>query len=455
MIQLYINRSLIRNSLIIATLLLSSSVYAANTKSSAIEPLDTVVAVVNDQVITSTQLNQQEDLIKKQLAGSHTPFPPESQLRHQVLQHMIDVSLQLQIAKAAGINITDDDLDKTISQIATQNNLTIAQMPAKLAQQGISYDQYRSEIRDEMTISQVEQQAIGSTIVITPQEVNDMVGTVKMNDLTGNTQSAMAAYHLKDILISLPDIPTPDQVDQAQKQAVALVAKLRAGADFSQAAVGLSQGQNALQGGDLGWRRLAELPDPFIPYVKTMQQGDIAGPIRTPNGFHIIKLVEAQGINPLLQKHVITQAQVSMIFLKNNPLLTEQQMQEEAKSIKQDIMAGQDFAKAAEINSQDASSASRGGNLGWVVPGMLPAGLDEALPQLKLNQVSDPIKTAQGWYILKVTDRRQIVQNKQDFINTQIREMIYKRKFNEAVQNWVQRLRSQSYIKVMGDEGNV
>ncbi len=222
MIQLYINRSLIRNSLIIATLLLSSSVYAANTKSSAIEPLDTVVAVVNDQVITSTQLNQQEDLIKKQLAGSHTPFPPESQLRHQVLQHMIDVSLQLQIAKAAGINITDDDLDKTISQIATQNNLTIAQMPAKLAQQGISYDQYRSEIRDEMTISQVEQQAIGSTIVITPQEVNDMVGTVKMNDLTGNTQSAMAAYHLKDILISLPDIPTPDQVDQAQYRLVAL-----------------------------------------------------------------------------------------------------------------------------------------------------------------------------------------------------------------------------------------
>jgi peptidyl-prolyl cis-trans isomerase SurA len=454
MIQPSSKRALLRNSLIIATLVLSSGVYAANEKSTAIVPLDTVVAVVNDQVITASQLSQQEDLIKKQLAGSNTRLPSEAQFRRQVLQHMIDTTLQMQIAKSAGITVSDEDLDKTISQIAAQNNLTLAQMPAKLAQQGMNYQQYRNEIRNEMTIAQVEQRAIGSSIVITPQEVNDMLGAVKKNDLTGNTQSVMGAYHLKDILISLPDTPTPDQIDQAKKQAVAVVAKLRAGADFSQTAVGLSQDQNALQGGDLGWRKLAELPDPFIAYVKTMQPGDIAGPIRTPNGFHIIKLIEAQGLNPLSEKHVITEAQVRVILLKNNPLLTDQQMQDQAKSVKEDILAGQDFAKAVEINSQDAASINHGGNLGWVQPGMLPEGLDQSIAQLKLKQISDPVKTSQGWYIVQVLARRQVQQNKQDFINTQVREMIYKRKFNEAVQNWVQRLRSQSFVKVMGEEGN-
>lgn len=453
MTQPFFKHTFVRHTLIISALLLGSSAYA-NAKASGVEPLDTVVAVVNDQVITASQLNVQEELTKKQLVAMHTPLPPESELRHQVLQHMIEISLQTQIAKTQGINITDDQLDKTISQIAAQNNITFAQLPKKLAEQGVNYDQYRSQIREEMTVSQIEQQAVGGSINITPQEVNDMLRMVKANDLSGDTQSAMAAYHLKDILIALPDTPTPDQIDQAQKQAVTLVTKLRGGADFSQAAAGVSQGQNALQGGDLGWRKLAELPDPFIAYVKTMQPGDIAGPIRTPNGFHIIKLIEAQGVNPLAQKHMISQAQVRLIFLKTNPLLTDQQMQEQVQSIRQDIIAGQNFAKTAEINSQDAGSANNGGSVGWVQPGALPSNVDQVLAQLKVNQLSDPIKTTTGWYIVEVTGRRQIEQSKQDFINDQVREMIYKRKFNEAVQNWVQRLRSQSYIKVIGDNAS-
>lgn len=453
MILPLVKRSLIRRILIASALLVSINSFAAGANTSSVQPLDSVVAVVNDQVITSTQFNHQIDLVKKQLTASHTPFPPEAQLRHQVLQHMIDVSLQKQIGKTAGISISDDALNQTIGQIAAENNLTVAQLSQKLTEQGINYNDYRAQIQEEMLIAQIDQQAVGGTITISPQEVSDMLRTVKMNDLTGDTQSAMAAYHLKDIVIELPDSPTTDQIQQAQKQAVALVAKLRGGADFSQTAVGVSQDQSALQGGDLGWRKLAELPDPFIPYVKTMQTGDIAGPIRTPNGFHIIKLVEAQGINPLAQKHMITQSQVRLILLKKNPVLTDQQMQEEATSIREDIVAGEDFAKQAELNSQDAS-ASRGGSLGWVQPGMLPAGLEQSIAQLKINQVSQPVKTDQGWYILQVTARRQIEQNKQDFINTQVRELIYKRKFSEAVQNWVQRLRSESYIKIMGNDGS-
>lgn len=444
-----VKRSSVLRILIVSALLISTHSFAVSSASSNVQPLDSVVAVVNDQVITSTQFNQQMDLIKKQLAASHTPLPSDAQLRHQLLQHMIDVSLQKQIGKTAGITISDDTLNQTIGQIAAENNITVAQLSQKLAEQGINYNDYRAQIRDEMLISQIDQQAVGGTITISPQEVNDMLRTVKMNDLTGDTQSAMAAYHLKDIVIELPDSPTTVQIEQAQKQAIALVAKLRGGADFSQIAVGVSQDQNALQGGDLGWRKLAELPDPFIPYVKTLQVGDIAGPIRTANGFHIIKLVEAQGINPIGQKHMITQSQVRLILLKKNPLLTDQQMQEEVTSIREDILAGEDFAKQAELNSQDAS-ASRGGSLGWVQPGMLPAGLEQSIAQLKINQVSQPVKTDQGWYLLQVTARRQMEQSKQDFINTQVRELIYKRKFNEAVQNWVQRLRSESYIKIMG-----
>jgi peptidyl-prolyl cis-trans isomerase SurA len=204
----------------------------------------------------------------------------------------------------------------------------------------------------------------------------------------------------------------------------------------------------------LGWRKLAEMPDPFIAYVKTMQPGDLAGPIRTPNGFHIIKLIEIRGLgNTSAPQHsqTITQAHVRQILIKTNPLLTDDQLKDRATNVRDDIIAGEDFAKAAEIDSQDPNTATHGGDLGWVAPGDLPAELDAVVPQLKLNQISQPIKSAQGWYLIEVIGRRQQTLSNKDYLTAEIRQMIYKRKFNEAIQNWVSQLRGQSYIKIVGE----
>lgn len=440
-------------SMTASTLFIANANAATN---SAIQPLNGVVAIVNDRVITSNQLDDQERIIKAQLSASKTPLPAEKVLRHQVLEHMIDQELQLQIAKNAGINIDDDTVDKTIAHIAQENNITVDQMKAQLSSGGMSYDLYRKMIHDQIVIQQLQQEEAGSSVVITPQEVNDMMRSVKLNDANGNANAAMTEYHIKDILITLPDTPTPDQIDQAKQHAVDLIKSLKQGQNFSQVAVAESQSQEALQGGDLGWRKLAELPDPFIPYVKSMQPGDVAGPIRTANGFHIIKLVEMQGPTQNMSgPHIITQSHVRTIFVKNNPLLTDDQMKESLSNIKDEILSGQDFAKVAQINSQGLS-ANNGGDMGWTAPGQLPEEVDATVAQLKLNQISDPIKTKDGWYLVQVIGQRKQTQTNQEYLADQVRNLIYKQKVSEAAQNWLQKWRAQSYVKIIGeDDSNV
>jgi len=251
------------------------------------QPIDRIVAIVNDSVITDNELNVHVNQIRLQIEKRQMQLPPENILRKQVLQHMIDTELQLQMAKQAGIEVDNHDVDEAIQKVAERNHVTLEQLQKTVQSEGgMSWKSYRNSIKKELMISRLEQKAAGQ-IIVTDQQVDDY--------LNSNSLRSADSFHVQDILIPLPSTPTSEQVQKGEAQAEHIIKQLKAGANFNQLALAESSGQDALQGGDLGFRKLAELPEAFAARVVAMKPGDIAGPIRTPNGLHVIKLVEVQG----------------------------------------------------------------------------------------------------------------------------------------------------------------
>ena len=270
---------MMKRIIFLALLLTTLSVNAAP------ESLDRVAAVVNDQVITRSELLRNVDLIQKQLLAAKTPLPAPEVLQKQVLQHLIDVEVQLQTAKQAGLDIDETKLNEAIRDIAKKNNISMSDMRQQIEQQGLSYDEYRNNVKKEMIINELQQKALGPKITVNDEQVANFIKSAQMEKITPRE------FHLQNILIPLTETPSPQEVAATRQLAEKLVKELKRGGNFSQATVAHSAGNTALQGGDLGWRALAALPDIFAKQVVTMKAGEIAGPLQTPNGFHIIKLI--------------------------------------------------------------------------------------------------------------------------------------------------------------------
>lgn len=284
---------------IICSAIICSPIHAAASEQS----LDRIVAIVNDAPITQTELNESIDTAKKQIAASNTAQPSNEVLHKQVLQQIIDRKLQIQLAEQAGIHIKDEDIDKAITHIAQQNNMTMAQLSEQLVKQGLTMEAYRKEISEEIMIQQVQQHEIGAKITITPQEISDFTRS-KAWQAFNNKE-----YHLEDLVVSLPDTPSTQEVSDAKKRADAILDKIHHGSSFQAVAMAESSGNKALQGGDLGWRKLPEIPSAFSSEVIRMQANDIAGPIQTSNGFHILRLAEVRstGANNAISNKQIEQ----------------------------------------------------------------------------------------------------------------------------------------------------
>lgn len=403
--------------------------------------IDHIVAIVNDGVITQSQLDRQFALAQEQLQQTHGPMPAASVLRDQVLQHMIDEQLQLDLAKKLGIKVTDADVDRAIAGIAQQNSISVAELQTKVVQQGMTYDQYQQQIRKQMIISQLQQHEVASRVTVSQQEINDALSAMAKQPVQKDP-----SYHLLDMVVPLSETPTPQQVSAAQQLAQSIVVKLRAGADFGQTVLAGASYKPPLQGGDLGWHKLSELPDLFVAPVQHLQPGNITDPINTPNGFHILKLVEAQGVGPVT--HQTVQTHVRHILIKTTPVENDAQVQDRLARLRVQILNGVDFAKLAIINSQDPGSASKGGDLGWVDPGMLDPTFEAQMNQLKVGEVSQPFKSAFGWHIVQVLERKTVTDSK-TYLQNQAQQAVYQRKFQEAVQNWLRGVRTQSYVKIL------
>ncbi len=275
-------KTFIRFSVIILCLLLGNFIHAA-TKAHE-QSLDRIIAIVNDTVITQSELDHAITTVKNQFASNPNSLPSEDVLRKQVLDQLVTRKLQLQIAEQANVRASDEDVNKTIARIANQNNLSVTELYQQLAKQGVSKDDYHKELREELTMQKIQQQEVGSKITITPQEVDDFATSSAWK--TANNKE----YHLKDILIALPEAPTTQDIEQAKKRADSIMTKLHNGLSFNQIAIAESSSNKALQGGDLGWRKLPEIPSAFASQLTNMKENGLIGPILTSNGYHIVLL---------------------------------------------------------------------------------------------------------------------------------------------------------------------
>ncbi len=406
------------------------------------ESLDKVVAVVNDDVITASELATQMKVLKQQIIAKNMQIPSDAVLRKQVLQHLIDVDLQLQLAKNNNITIDSTELDETIAKIAADNNITLTQMREELAKQGLSWESYRENLRKEMLISRIQQRSVSKDVVVSAQQVNDFLKT------SLQTEKTQQLFHIQNIVIPLPEAPTTAQLNKARTKANALLNKIKHGSDFNQLAIAESSGEYALEGGDLGERHLAELPDVFANQVISMKVGEVAGPIRTGNGYQLIKLVS---VNENKVSHQVTKTHVRHILLKQDANMTSVEADKQINNLYQQLKSGKDFALMAKQYSLDAASAVNGGDLGWVVPDELVPAFAEAMNALPLKTVSKPVKSPFGWHLIEVLERKT-VDDSDTFKRQQVRLLLQQRKFQEAVQNWQQHIRTDAYVNILEKE---
>jgi peptidyl-prolyl cis-trans isomerase SurA len=401
------------------------------------DPLDRIVAVVNDEVITELELNSEVESIKQQLQRQNTRMPSDSVLKRQLLERMILKRIQLQMAQRGHIKADDETVNRALDNIAAQNNLSLEQFRQALKNEGMDYTKFRENLRDEIILTRLQQDQVRNRIVITQQEIDNFLSNQKLRgDI--NTE-----YRLGHILIAVPEAASAEQIAAAQKKATEIVTKLRAGDDFAQTAIAVSDGQQALEGGDLGWRRAEALPTLFADWVTKHSEGNVSDAMRSPSGFHIIKLLQQRSMDA---KHVVQQTHARHILLRDSEFSQPEEIRARLLKLRERLQAGEDFAKLAKLFSEDPGSASKGGDLGWVNPGEMVPVFEQTMDGLALNELSEPVHSRFGWHIVQVLARREH-DNTDDIKRKKARQAILARKLDPAMQSWLRRLRDEAFVE--------
>ncbi len=418
---------------------------AAATEAALPQPgalLDRVVAVVNEEVILKSELDAHTQQVMKQIQAQNTPLPPLNVLQKQVLDQMVTNRIELQQAAARGIGVSDDNVNQALSRIAARAGVTLDQLPDAMKKQGVDYAAFRQDLRDQIIVQNLEQQVLSDELHITQQELDDQMHADQLNGDSGSD------YHLSQILVALPLNPSPEQVADARKKADDIYQKLKAGADFASTAVAMSDDQQALKGGDLGWRKGSELPTVFASIVPQMKTGDVSAPIQSIVGFHIVKLDEVkQGESSAM----VTQTHARHILIRSGAGITDAQAKAKIDALYQQLKGGADFAKLAEANSADPGSAKQGGDLGWVDPGATVPEFDAAMAKLQPGEMSEPFQTQFGWHIVQVIGRRQAEQTDESRRNAAY-QAIYNRKSEDVLQHWLSQMKDSAFIEYHLDQ---
>ena len=421
------------------TLLLGIAMIA-NTSFAAPQVVDKVAAVVNNGVVLESDVDGLMQSVKLNAAQARQQLPDDATLRHQIMERLIMDQIILQMGQKMGVKISDEQLDQAIANIAKQNNMTLDQMRSRLAYDGLNYNTYRNQIRKEMIISEVRNNEVRRRITILPQEA--------LAKQIGDQNDASTELNLSHILIPLPENPTSDQVNEAESQARAIVDQARNGADFGKLAIAHSADQQALNGGQMGWGRIQELPGIFAQALSTAKKGDIVGPIRSGVGFHILKVNDLRGESKNIS---VTEVHARHILLKPSPIMTDEQARVKLEQIAADIKSGKTtFAAAAKEFSQDPGSANQGGDLGWATPDIFDPAFRDALTRLNKGQMSAPVHSSFGWHLIELLDTRNV--DKTDAAQKdRAYRMLMNRKFSEEAASWMQEQRASAYVKILSN----
>ena len=402
------------------------------------QPVDKIIAIVDDNIITEHELNQRLNEVRLQLRQNNTPEPPSEILKEQVLSHVILEDIQLQMASLMGIRVDDNSVNESITKIAGQNKMTPEEFREALLSEGVSYKTLREQVRRQMIITQLQRRRIGNRVKITEQDIQNFLAS----DL-GKTNMA-PSYNLSHILISPSQGASPDNPEQARELSESVYEELKNGADFSETAVRYSSGPKTLEGGHLGWKKVTQLPEIFTDELLKMKAGDISKPISSPNGYHIIKVNEIRGGT---QRHV-EQTKVRHILIKPNEIRSD----EDAKSLIEDIRVRiindkNSFGDLAKTYSDDPGSALSGGDLGWVNPGVMVPEFEQVMDESKVTVISEPFHSQFGWHILEVEGRRDRDMS-DEYKRNQAHKILYRRKFDVELSSWLREIRQDSYVEI-------
>ena len=403
--------------------------------------IDRIVAVVNNAVITEYELDNRVEQALRQLAGRNTPPPPRGLLQRQLLERMITETVLMQIAADTNLRIDGPALDRAIVRIAQSNNLAPEDFRAALEADGIDFNAFREQIRMEMTLARLREREVDNRLVITDAEIDNFLAN------PAGEADQQDEYLLAHILVLTPEGASPEVLAEARAKAERALAELNGGTDFAQVSAAYSDAQNALQGGSLGWRGEAQLPDLFAEALKGMRPGDASPVLRSGNGFHVLKLLDQRGKNV---KMVITQTRVRHILVKTNEVVGDAEARNRLLQLKERIEHGGDFAELARLHSDDLS-ASRGGELGWINPGDTVPEFERSMNALALDEVSAPVQSPFGWHLILVQERRQqdVTEERK---RLEARRTIRERKSEEAFDDWIRQARDRAYVELRLEE---
>jgi peptidyl-prolyl cis-trans isomerase SurA len=413
---------------LIVGLMLATNVWA--------QSLDRIVAVVNDEVILESDLQDMEQTVRQQIRQRDAAMPPSDVLRKQVLERLIMQRLQIQEADKVGIRVGDDALNAALKQIADNNQLTLRQFRDVLEEDGYDFSLFRETIRDEMIISRLRKSQVEDRVVVSDREVDNFLATQKVQE------GGQVQYELQHILISLPEAAAPEEVQSAQEKLEKVQKLLNEGGDFAQIAAGYSDGQNALEGGELGWRKQGELPSLFADVVPTLGIGEVSQPLRSGSGFHLVRVKDKKSEDV----HLVKQTLSSHILIKTNELTTDEEAKKRLETLRERLANGEDFAELARANSDDTGSAIDGGSLGWVSPGVMVPEFEEKMNSLAVGEMSDVFQSRFGWHLIKVFDRRE-ENMAEEYQRGKAREQIRQRKIDEEMETWLRSMRDEAYVE--------
>lgn len=397
---------------------------------------DRIVAIVNNDIILNSELEAHKQRVLRDNAGRGAQIPPERVLREQILERLIEQRLQLQLAAQTGIVTSEEALDQTIANLAERNHLGLAEFRDALLQDGVSFAEFRTEIRNEMTVGQLRQRDILSRIQVSEREIDNFLNA---QQASGNVAQK---YRIAHILVAFSEEAGGGQKAKAREKADRVHSLLGNGADFASVASQFSDGQTAADGGDLGWRLSSELPAFFTSAVESLKVGEYTQILENESGFHILKLLDTEGA----QQHMTQQAKVRHILIRTSELVSDEDALSRLRRLAERLSAGEDFAALASAHSDDFLSAVKGGDLGWVSPGQSSKKFEEAADNLDPGVISQPVRTEYGWHLIQVLERRTLDDTDQH-LREKASNQIRMRKAEEQVKNWLQRLRDEAYIE--------
>ncbi len=400
--------------------------------------VDRIVAIVGREVVTASELAERRELAERQLRQQGTPLPERGILERQILDRLILDKAQLQLAKENGIRVEEVQLDRALERIAENNKMSLSAFRAALEKDGVSFENFRDEVRQQIQVQRLREREVDDRIEVSDGEIDQFLADSK------GASGARSEYNLAHVLVRVPEQASPEQVEQARKKAEQARSESASGVDFAKIAASYSDAPDALKGGSMGWRGEDRLPEIFAGAVKSLRSGETSPVLRSPGGFHVIKLLERRGAEegaPVQQTHA------RHILVRTNEIVSEADARRRLTEIRERIVTGgADFADQARLHSADGS-ASRGGDLEWLLPGDTVPEFERAMDALKPGETSAPVKSPFGWHLIQVLERRAAGLT-QERRRMQARQALKERKADDAFQDWLRQLRDRTYVEI-------